>query len=78
MGTSRPQPEKATVLADAAIMGPATPDHRPLVPPTPISRGAGARKRGLQAALQVLNDDGLPGLTLEATPGNSRGGEEGG
>jgi AcrR family transcriptional regulator len=32
----------------------------------PISRGAGARQRMLQAALQVLDDDGLPGFTMEA------------
>jgi AcrR family transcriptional regulator len=35
-------------------------------PREPISRGAGARQRVLQAALQVLNDDGLPGFTMEA------------
>ena len=32
----------------------------------PISRGAGARQRVLQAALEVLDDDGLPGFTMEA------------
>ncbi|MEW9533239.1 TetR/AcrR family transcriptional regulator [Microbispora sp. NPDC049125] len=32
----------------------------------PISRGAGARRRVLQAALQVLRDDGLAGFTMEA------------
>jgi AcrR family transcriptional regulator len=32
----------------------------------PISRGAGARKRVLQAALQVLDEHGLPGFTMEA------------
>jgi AcrR family transcriptional regulator len=32
----------------------------------PISRGAGARERVLRAALEVLNDDGLPGFTMEA------------
>jgi AcrR family transcriptional regulator len=32
----------------------------------PISRGAGARQRVLRAALQVLDDDGLPGFTMEA------------
>ncbi|MCK2218502.1 TetR/AcrR family transcriptional regulator [Actinomadura sp. ATCC 31491] len=32
----------------------------------PISRGEGARRRMLEAALQVLDDDGLPGLTMEA------------
>jgi AcrR family transcriptional regulator len=32
----------------------------------PISRGAGARQRMLEAALDVLDDDGLPGFTMEA------------
>jgi AcrR family transcriptional regulator len=32
----------------------------------PISRGPGARRRVLRAALEVLNDDGLPGFTMEA------------
>lgn len=32
----------------------------------PISRGAGARRRVLQAALAVLDDDGLAGFTMEA------------
>jgi AcrR family transcriptional regulator len=32
----------------------------------PISRGAGARRRVLQAALQVLEEHGLPGFTMEA------------
>src|SRR5690242_8076245 len=32
----------------------------------PISRGAGARRRVLQAALDVLDDDGLAGFTMEA------------
>ncbi|SDM15767.1 TetR/AcrR family transcriptional regulator [Nonomuraea jiangxiensis] len=32
----------------------------------PISRGDGARRRVLQAALQVLDDDGLAGFTMEA------------
>ncbi len=36
-------------------------DQRPL-----ISRGAGARQRVLQAALQVLDDDGLAGFTMQA------------
>jgi AcrR family transcriptional regulator len=31
-----------------------------------ISRGAGARQRVLRAALQVLDEDGLPGFTMEA------------
>jgi AcrR family transcriptional regulator len=39
---------------------------QPADPREPISRGAGARQRVLQAALQVLNDDGLPGFTMEA------------
>jgi AcrR family transcriptional regulator len=32
----------------------------------PISRGAGARQRVLRAALDVLDEDGLPGFTMEA------------
>jgi AcrR family transcriptional regulator len=32
----------------------------------PISRGAGARQRLLRAALDVLDDDGLAGFTMEA------------
>jgi AcrR family transcriptional regulator len=32
----------------------------------PISRGAGARRRVLQAALEVLDESGLPGFTMEA------------
>jgi AcrR family transcriptional regulator len=32
----------------------------------PISRGAGARRRVLEAALEVLGTDGLPGFTIEA------------
>jgi AcrR family transcriptional regulator len=32
----------------------------------PISRGDGARQRVLQAALEVLDEDGLPGFTMEA------------
>lgn len=32
----------------------------------PVSRGAGARGRVLRAALEVLDDDGLPGFTMEA------------
>jgi AcrR family transcriptional regulator len=35
-------------------------------PPPPITRGAGARQRVLQAALQVLDQDGLTGFTMEA------------
>jgi len=31
-----------------------------------ISRGDGARQRVLKAALEVLDDDGLPGFTMEA------------
>jgi AcrR family transcriptional regulator len=34
--------------------------------PGPISRGAGARQRVLRAALEVLDEDGLPGFTMEA------------
>jgi AcrR family transcriptional regulator len=40
--------------------------HASTDPREPISRGAGARQRVLQAALQVLDDDGLPGFTMEA------------
>jgi AcrR family transcriptional regulator len=32
----------------------------------PISRGGGARRRVLRAALDVLDEDGLPGFTMEA------------
>ena len=32
----------------------------------PISRGAGARQRVLRAALEVLDEDGLAGFTMEA------------
>jgi AcrR family transcriptional regulator len=32
----------------------------------PISRGAGAHQRVLRAALEVLDDDGLAGFTMEA------------
>jgi AcrR family transcriptional regulator len=32
----------------------------------PISRGDGARQRVLKAALEVLDEDGLPGFTMEA------------
>jgi AcrR family transcriptional regulator len=35
-------------------------------PREPISRGPGAHRRVLQAALKVLNDDGLAGFTMEA------------
>lgn len=35
-------------------------------PQEPITRGAGARQRVLQAALEVLDADGLPGFTMEA------------
>ncbi|MFE9957164.1 TetR/AcrR family transcriptional regulator [Micromonospora sp. NPDC005299] len=35
-------------------------------PREPISRGAGARQRVLQAALQVLDEHGLAGFTMEA------------
>ena len=40
--------------------------HAPADPRQPISRGAGARQRVLQAALEVLDDDGLAGFTMEA------------
>jgi AcrR family transcriptional regulator len=35
-------------------------------PRGPVTRGAGARQRVLQAALHVLDDEGLPGFTMEA------------
>ncbi|MFG2054311.1 TetR/AcrR family transcriptional regulator [Micromonospora sp. NPDC048930] len=35
-------------------------------PRGPVSRGAGARQRVLQAALQVLDEHGLAGFTMEA------------
>jgi AcrR family transcriptional regulator len=43
-------------------------DGRPATadPREPISRGAGARQRVLRAALEVLDDEGLPGFTMEA------------
>jgi AcrR family transcriptional regulator len=34
--------------------------------PGPIARGAGARRRVLEAALQVLADDGMSSFTMEA------------
>ena len=34
--------------------------------PSPVSRGPGARQRVLQAALQVLDQHGLAGFTMEA------------
>jgi AcrR family transcriptional regulator len=57
--------------------GRADPELSPPVPPKagarqpadsrePISRGDGARRRVLQAALEVLDEDGLPGFTMEA------------
>jgi AcrR family transcriptional regulator len=50
---------------------PSTPARHPAGVPLadvrePISRGDGARLRVLQAALDVLNDDGLAGFTMEA------------
>lgn len=38
----------------------------PARPREPISRGAGARRRVLQAALQVLGAEGVSGFTMEA------------
>lgn len=35
-------------------------------PRVPVSRGAGARQRVLEAALAVLDEVGLPGFTMEA------------
>jgi AcrR family transcriptional regulator len=45
---------------------PAAPQHASADFREPISRGAGARQRVLQAALEVLDDEGLPGFTMEA------------
>ena len=38
----------------------------------PIPRGGQARERVLQAALQVLGDQGLPGFTMEAVARRAR------
>lgn len=40
--------------------------HGPSASRGPISRGQGARRRVLQAALQVLDGEGLAGFTMEA------------
>ena len=45
---------------------PAEARKRPADARAPVSRGAGARQRVLRAALDVLDDDGLPGFTMEA------------
>lgn len=67
-GESRRQ-ATAAALADAAgdphPAGAATPEGRSTAHRTPISRGASARQRVLQAALQVLDDDGLPGFSMQ-------------
>src|SRR3954467_1478600 len=42
------------------------PVRRPTGTGEPVTRGAGARQRILAAALQVLDDDGLAGFTMEA------------
>src|SRR5947207_807252 len=54
--------------APAAADGPAGPDRQPRVP---IPRGARARERVLQAALEVLAEQGLPGFTVEAVAARS-------
>ena len=38
----------------------------------PVSRGAGARQRVLRAALEVLDEDGLTGFTMEAVARRAR------
>ena len=38
----------------------------------PVSRGDGARQRVLRAALHVLDEDGLPGFTMEAVARRAR------
>jgi AcrR family transcriptional regulator len=43
-----------------------TPADQPAKAREPISRGDGARQRVLQAALEVLDEHGLPGFTMEA------------
>lgn len=50
-----------SLSARARQSNPAEPDVR-----EPISRGDGARQRILRAALDVLDEDGLPGFTMEA------------
>ncbi|MGW0227418.1 TetR/AcrR family transcriptional regulator [Actinopolymorpha singaporensis] len=41
----------------------------------PISRGAGARQRVLRAALEVLDEHGLPGFTMEAVARRANAGK---
>ena len=48
--------------------GPDGPDRQPRVP---IPRGARAKERVLQAALEVLAEQGLPGFTIEAVAARS-------
>ena len=57
--------EHRVVSPDARHAASAT-SHAAAGPREPISRGAGARQRVLRAALQVLDEDGLPGFTMEA------------
>src|SRR5689334_20345962 len=54
------RPGTAAGSAAAAI------PHPPGRAREPISRGDGARQRVLHASLQVLDEDGLPGFTMEA------------
>jgi len=48
------------------VAGAGAPERGAAVPRRPIARGAGARRRVLQAALEVLDEDGLSGFTMEA------------
>jgi AcrR family transcriptional regulator len=45
---------------------PTTTRHTTAEPRQPVTRGAGARQRVLRAAVQVLDEAGLPGFTMEA------------
>src|SRR6266511_502560 len=66
-GAKRPvvAPTSARTASAAAATRHAPADP-PAKAPEPISRGDGARQRVLQAALEVLDEDGLPGFTMEA------------
>lgn len=60
-GAKRPMVRPAARRPHAASTASQSADPR-----EPISRGAGARQRVLRAALEVLDDDGLAGFTMEA------------
>ncbi len=66
-GAKRPvvAPTSARTASAAAATRHAPADP-PAKAPEPISRGDGARQRVLRAALDVLDEDGLPGFTMEA------------